>query len=353
MTFSSHSTRVFIALSAVTVITGLVAACGSEESTFPDGTNNTQFGNDSGSFNNDANISQEDLYKDDPLPSYCGPEAGGATLPPPVTGTAECPDDKNKPGCFCEKPGQQAACWTGLRKHRNLGICKDGVTTCQQKSENTYAWGPCEGQVLPDPNATKGAPACKCFSLGQWKIANLSPCTATYDPGDGSGVQYASVSTLISTGKCPQFTGPATKPTEEWSTDTLKVDCAGTFQLKYRIRAGNFDAPNAATDCVVGEVELPSAYYPTPNVEMPWPNLPAWIGADKACSKKWFDTPAGVSPGYGEMIVKGESVLCDKIDDGAGNEFVFNRIKYCPTSCNADPSTPECVACQQSGSGQF
>jgi hypothetical protein len=166
-------------------------------------------------------------------------------------------------------------------------------------------------------------------------------------------VQYASVSTLISTGKCPQFTGPATKPTEEWSTDTLKVDCAGTFKLKYRIRAGNFEAPNAATDCIVGEVELPEAYYPTPNVEMPWPNLPAWIGADKACSQKWASTAAGVSPGYGEMIVKGESVLCDKIDDGAGNEFVFNRIKYCPTSCNADPTTPECVACQQSGSGQF
>ena len=227
------------------------------------------------------------------------------------------------------------------------------MTTCQQKSENTYAWGPCEGQVLPDPNATKGAPACKCFSLGQWKIANLSPCTATYDPGDGSGVQYASVSTLISTGKCPQFTGPATKPTEEWSTDTLKVDCAGTFKLKYRIRAGSFEAPNAATDCIVGEVELPEAYYPTPNVEMTWPNLPAWLGGDKACSEKWAKTAAGVSPGYGEMIVKGESVLCDKIDDGAGNEFVFNRIKYCPTSCNADPSTPECVACQQSGSGQF
>ena len=198
MTFSSHSSRVAIALSAVTMITGVVAACGSEESTFPDPSTNTQFGNDSGTFNNDANSSQEDLYKNDPLPSYCGPEAGGATLPPPVTGTEECPDDKNKPGCFCEKPGTKAACWTGLRKHRNLGQCKDGVTTCQQKSENTYAWGPCEGQVLPDPNATEGAPACKCFSLGQWKIKNLTPCIAQFDP-DGTGGQpnqYTGVSTV-------------------------------------------------------------------------------------------------------------------------------------------------------------
>src|SRR5688500_15579920 len=195
MTFSSRSARIFVAMTAVTAITGLVVACGSEdESTFPDPNLNKQFGND-GSFNNDAPINQEDLYKDDPLPSYCGPEAGGATLPPPVTGTAECPDDKNKPGCFCDKPGQQAACWTGLRKHRNLGICKDGVTTCQQKSENTFAWGPCEGQVLPDANATEGAPACKCFSVGQWKIANLTPCTAQYTPGGGS-TQYASTSTI-------------------------------------------------------------------------------------------------------------------------------------------------------------
>lgn len=356
MTFSSRSTRLFIALTAVTTITGLVAACGSDESTFPDPKNNTQFGNDSGQFDPDAPISQEDLYKDDPLPSYCGPEAGGVSLPPPVTGTAECPDDKNKPGCFCDKPGTQAACWTGLRKHRNLGQCKDGVTTCQQKSENTFAWGPCEGQVLPDATATKGAPACKCFSLGQWKIANLSPCIAQFTPGGGS-TQYTAVSTVEeapNTYGCVNYTGPATKPTTDWSTDTLKVDCAGTFQLKYRIRQGNFDAPNAATDCVLGEVELPAAYYPTPNVEMTWPNLPAWIGNDAACAKKWDDiSKTGVSPGYGEMIVKGESVLCDKIDDGSGGDFIFNRIKYCPSTCNANPTAPECVACQTSGQGQF
>src|SRR5262249_32269118 len=157
-------------------------ACGSDDgSEFPDGSSSGQFNPDSGNFNPDAQGTQDDLYKNDPLPKYCGPEAGGATLPPPVTGTEECPDDKNKPGCFCSTPGQKAACWTGLRKQRNLGVCKDGQTTCQQKSENTYQWGPCEGEVLPTVGA-KGAAACQCFSLGQWKIKNLSPCTASYDP---------------------------------------------------------------------------------------------------------------------------------------------------------------------------
>jgi hypothetical protein len=352
MTFSSRN--VVVALAAFTGVAALVVACGSDdESKFKDGTlGNPQFGSDAG-FNSDAQIPQEDLYKNDPPPKWCGPEDGGVTQPPMPGGTEECPDDKNKPGCYCDPNKDQGPkpCWTGLRKNRNLGVCKDGVTTCQQKSENTWQWGPCEGQVLPDPNATKGASACKCFSQGQWKIANLSPCSAQYTPGGGS-TQYATVSTLLSTGKCPQFNGPATKPAEDWSTDTLKVDCAGTFTLKYRIRAGVFETPSA-NDCIVGEVELPPAFYPTPNVEMPWPNLPGWIGADSACAQKWATTPEGVSPGYGEMIVKGESVLCDKIDDGNGGDFVFNRIKYCPVSCNTNPNTPDCQACQQSGSGTF
>jgi hypothetical protein len=357
MTFSSRSSRsLCVVLGALTGVAALVVACGSEdESKFGDPANNTQFGNDGGSFNNDSSSPQEDLYKNDPPPSYCGPDAGNPAFPV-VTGTEECPDDKNKPGCFCDKPGQTAACWTGLRKNRNLGICKDGQTVCQQKSENTYAWGPCEGQVLPASGATKGAEACKCFSVGQWNIKNLTPCIAQYTPGGGA-TEYTAVSTVEkapNTYGCFDYTGPATKPAGDWSTDTLKVDCAGTFKLKYRIRQGNFDAPNAATDCILGEVELPEAYYPTPNVEMPWPNLPSWIGTDGACAKKWDDVSAtGVSPGYGEMIVKGESILCDKIDDGAGNDFIFNRIKYCPSTCQANPSTPECMACQTSGSGQF
>jgi hypothetical protein len=55
------------------------------------------------------------------------------------------------------------------------------------------------------------------------------------------------------------------------------------------------------------------------------------------------------------MTVVGESVLCDKVDDGAGNAFVFNRVKYCPSKCEggANPTDPECQNCQQGGSGQF
>ena len=55
------------------------------------------------------------------------------------------------------------------------------------------------------------------------------------------------------------------------------------------------------------------------------------------------------------MIVKGESVRCDAIDDGKGNDFVFNRIMYCPNKCSdsANQADPECVKCGQSGQGDF
>jgi len=363
MIFSSRN--LCIALSACASVASLVVACGSDsDSTFNDGNVNPQF-SDGGGFNNDAQGTQDDLYKNDPLPKYCGPEAGSASTPPPVTGTEDCPDDKNKPGCYCDPTKDQGPhpCWTGLRKNRSLGQCKDGTTTCQQKSENTWQWGACEGEVLPDPNATNGPAACRCFTQGQWKITNLSPCVAGYQPTAGDPFTYTGVSTvdcsmdtcasMATTGYgCMTQSGPTAKPSTNWSTDTLTVDCAGTFTLKYRIKVGDFNNPQPG-DCTLGEVELDPQYYPTPNVEMPWQVLKPWIGTDTACAKKWHDTPEGVSPGYGEMIVKGESVLCDEIDDGKGGDFVFNRIQYCPTSCNSNPSGAGCAACQASGQGTF
>jgi hypothetical protein len=203
--------------------------------------------------------------------------------------------------------------------------------------------------------STDADAACTCFETGQWSIANLSPCIATYTPGGGGQTEYAATSTIdkgAGTYGCPNFAGPATKPTTDWSSSTFKVDCAGTFTLRYRIRVGDFAAPNAMTDCVLGEVSLPATAYTTPNVAAAWPNLPAWINEDDVCVKKWSDRSAlgNVSPGYGEMIVVGD-MGCGVADAGA--EFVFNRIKYCPTECNANPGTAACMACAQSGLGVF
>lgn len=353
----SHAPRIVTVLGAslsVATLVALVVACGSEG-----GDDSGSSGASSGSFDTNTKLDGGDQYAYDPPAPWCGP--GGSAPPPPPGGTLECPDDKNKPGCWCDNVGEKAACWTGLRKHRGLGVCKDGVTECKRITETTRGWGPCEGEVLPQAGATRGAPACGCFSLGQWKLNNLSPCFHTFcsiDPGAGNPCPAANItgiyarSTLNSTGKCEPLAQTASPPLpvpgEIWSTDTLKVDCAGKFKLCYELKAGSYDNPQPA-DCSLTKVCV-EADYPTANVEQPFPDLAGWSSPDAACAKKWTETG-----GYGEMSVIGESVRCDKIDDGAGSSFVFNRVKYCPRKCEngANPTDPECQGCLQGGSGEF
>jgi hypothetical protein len=343
------------AIASIAVVVIGSPACGSEGSEFGD-PNAAEAGLEDGSFNPNTKPDGGDPFANDPPPQYCVLDGGQA--PPVVTGTADCPSDKNKPGCGCDVVDQTAACWTGLRANRHNGICKDGMTTCKPINENQKAWGPCEGQVLPLTGVTRGKDACKCFSIGQWKLKNLSPCFREYcnvDPGAGacppanvSG--YYAVSTFDDgTGaKCTdQGTAPpGPMPPGPWTTDTLTTDCAGRFTLCYELKAGDFANPQA-TDCSLTK-QCVTADYVKENVEQAFPDLPAWTSADQACAKKW-----NTVGGYGEMTVVGESVLCDKVDDGAGKAFVFNRVKYCPSKCRDNPALPECMNCQQGGSGEF
>lgn len=344
------SRNIILCVFACAGIAAIVMACGTDESKFKDpGPTQGTFGD--GGFGDAAGQTGPDLYKNDPLPKWCGPDGGGSA--PVIGGTEECPEDKNKPGCGCDKPGDTAACWTGLRRHRGLGICKDGVATCKVKNETLNVWGDCEGQVLPKPDG-KGGEACSCFSLGTWKIANTSPCLYC------QGGQCRSYSTVGDNGGGCDFNNPVadgTKPAGDWSTDTLKVDCAGEYDLCFRIRSGSYENPSS-NDCILGESCI-KANYLQPDVEQPLPNLPTWFGADKACATKWeVTTPEDKSPGYGEMIVKGQTVLCEAVDDGSGKEYVFHRVKYCPRICrpgypNYQPNHPECVDCQLKGKGDF
>lgn len=333
-------------------VAAFILACGASESTFPEGEEPPPQFPEAGF--PEGGPDPEDIYKNDPPPQWCGPDAGAP--PPPPGGTESCPDDKNLPGCGCRTIGEEAACWTGLRKHRNLGICKDGRTKCVARNETENVWGPCEGQVLPNPAATKGAEACSCFSEGEWNIANTAPCLRE------KGGSYWAHSTVLDDGKATYCTQdedvpPGTAPPGSWSTSTLKVDCAGTFNLCFRIRAGDYNNPKP-DDCTLGEV-CTVAEYTEANVVQTLPDLKTWAGKDPACAKKWeLDTPKDVSPGYGEMIVKGQTVRCDPIDDGSGNDYVFHRVQYCPRICRAsdpdyDPNHAACQACQLAGTGKF
>lgn len=336
---------------AVAAITAAIAAaCGSsgDESQFPgqnnaiDASNGLEF--DAG-FQNRTDAG--DIWANDPPPQWCGPDGGG-TPPTPPGGTPECPSDKNREGCPCDKIGQTAPCWPGYRVNRNLGICKDGTTTCKSVGEGLRAqWGACEGYVLPQSGAKKGKEACKCFSQGQWKIDNISPCFFTWN----NTTTYA-ISTIQSgnTAACPSVSSaPPPKPAQIWSKDTLDVDCAGHFRLCYELKVGKATAPTP-TDCSLVKV-CTEADYLVANQVQPFPDLDSWVGTDTACAAQAVATDNI----YGEMTVIGKSVLCDTVDDGAGNPYMFNRVQYCPLKCTqpANQGLPECQNCLINGSGTF
>lgn len=308
--------------------------------------NNSSGGNGSG--NSDGGITLDGpttdpdaFFANDPPPTTCD---GGPTSTPVIGGTPECPDDKNREGCPCFDPGKTAPCWPGFRKNRNRGICKDGVTTCVGIGETSGKWGKCEGYVLPKENATTSKDRCLCFSAGQWKLNNLSPCFVS----DGDGKVIGAVSTIETApgqAKCPTIDGPDLKaPAEPFATTTLKVDCAGHFKLCYTLRAGKADTASEA-DCIVAQI-CTEADYNSVDQAQPFPALPSWVTstpAQVACAQQFATTG-----GYGEMSVVGVSVECDQVP-----QQVFNRVNYCPIECNKNPTAPGCEKCMNGGSGSF
>jgi hypothetical protein len=292
-------------------------------------------GSSSGGFGDDSGgVSDAPLGPDpsDPQPMMCEPDGAVEQLDAAVYGSIDCPSDKNREGCTCPKAGVMAPCWTGKRADRGVGQCKDGVTTCIMNGETTLTWGPCMGEVLPDPSAEAGAAACKCFSTGQWAIANVEPCIFF----DGNNQATGAVSTYESgnTPTCPAML----MPNGDWSTDNIKVDCAGEFNLCYTIRAGDVKNPQP-TDCVVGKACV-QGWVPMANVVTPLPNLPGWLGGSASCAEQFATTG-----GYGEMSVYGFSDHCEKIGD-MSMPYVFEREPYCPLM-NPPPN------CQSGGSGNF
>lgn len=293
----------------------------------------------------DLRFDPDAYWAQDPPLMYCYLDGGVFQPPKTPGGTPECPDDKNREGCECPTEGMKAACWPGLRANRGLGICHDGTTTCQKIGETLLGWGPCMDYELPVPGATSGRQACKCFSQGQWKLDNLSPCF--YDDGKGGGAgSGGAASTILMNGapQCVQMQGsPLVPPNMPWSNDTITADCAGHFKLCYALKGG--DAMNAQpNDCTVIKVCTEMDYV---NVNQPqsFPPLPAWAASDPAavaCSKQFATTG-----GYGEMSVSGQTITCDKFDR------VFNRVNYCPLSCNQNPNDPKCKNCGNGGGGTF
>jgi len=313
---------------------GSASSSGSSGGSSSSGSSSGNLVGDGSMSNYDAMMLGEGDFGNDPPPPWCGmgpdPDDAG------VYGTVQCPSDKNREGCPCPKANEMAPCWTGLRADRGVGICKDGMTQCEPASEGPLEWGPCVGEVLPNPGADAGAQACKCFSTGQWAIKNVEPCLAE----NGSMQVTGAVSTYIDSSgtiQCP--TNPAMpQPGTTWSPDTVSTDCAGNFTLCYTIKAGSATNPQS-TDCVVGQA-CTMGYVPAPSMVTTLPDLPAWTGTNVACAQQFATTG-----GYGEMSVYGESVRCEMIGS-MGTPYVFGRNSYCPL---INPPS----GCVSGGSGNF
>jgi hypothetical protein len=284
------------------------------------------------------------FFINDPAPPMCG-ENGAMLDAQVIEGTADCPDDKNREGCACDKPGDQASCWPGKRVNRDHGICKDGMTKCISSGEFGAHWGPCQGYVLPIDGALQGAAACRCFSKGEWALNNLVPCV--YQDDKSSDVEVYSSSPSATGYECMPVTAmPEPAPAATWNSSTLTVDCAGQYKLCYTMKAGLIATPKAS-DCVLMQ-ECVDIWYAEPGKAVPLPDLPGWSASDLACSQRFVQLG-----GYGEMSVIGKSSECDAVDDGKGQPYVFKRTSYCPPSCAATPGRAECVGCSTGGSGQF
>lgn len=289
----------------------------------------------------------------DPPPMYCLPDGGHATGD--AGSDPYCPADRNLQGCNCPTPGMTAPCWTGPRSARGRGSCMDGTTTCT--GEEIPTWGPCVGEVDPDPAATRGPATCNCFSMGTWTIANLEPCFWT--DASGATVQGATSSVVSGTTvSCGTQTGtPFTPPGPTWSTDTLRVDCGGRFHICYRLRA--FSSPAAGmsmtvapTDCVMAEPCVDAVVPPsTTPMDVALPPLPGWAtttASATACAQAFV-----TNGGYAEMVVSGTSYECQDFAQGMSTGYVFNRVNYCPLACS-NPSPPaSCAMCTNGSSGNF
>lgn len=292
----------------------------------------------------DARPSADAFFINDPPPSICD-EDGGMSPAPDVGGTPDCPDDKNREGCPCEKVGEKAACWPGMRINRGHGVCRDGMTICQEGFEFGPRWGACEGYRLPIEGATSGAEACRCFSNGVWTLSNLVPCI--FQDADQQYYMYSSRQDGEGSYICdPVMSTPPAAPTTDWTTSTLSVDCGGHFELCYTIKAGSAEKPKAS-DCTVMRACV-ETFYPEAGKTQALPSLPGWSASDTRCSKSFVERG-----GYGEMTVEGRSLACDTVNDGKGKPFVFQRASYCPANCGEKPDNEECRSCSAGGSGNF
>lgn len=203
-----------------------------------------------------------------------------------------------------------------------------------------------------DSSLTDGATGCEatagdgsaCFQTGLWEIDNLEPCILSFTDDAGSTVNLAYASTPGTPPTCPiDFnTGTPVVPAS-WSTDTLTVDCAGSYFLCFTVQAGDPGNPQPS-DCVLAKVCTATAPYMMPGAPQTFPPLPGWqtTPAQSDCVEQFEQ-----SGGTGVMSVVGQSDECQLVARD------FQNFTYCPTSCGSAGAPPSCETCASGGGGSF
>jgi hypothetical protein len=185
---------------------------------------------------------------------------------------------------------------------------------------------------------TSGGSVCTtCFLHGDWQVDNLEPCFVT----EGDAGLAISSAVQGGTATCPtSFDAP---PTADWSTDSLTIDCSGTYTLCYAIKAG--DPKNQlATDCTIIE-DCTQPGQAVANMKAAFPDLPGWLsGSDAGGCIAQLEN----SGGYGAMSVRGTADGCGTV---ARDDFQY--VTYCPINCNGPNPSPNCATCQGGGGGPF
>lgn len=210
------------------------------------------------------------------------------------------------------------------------------MTTCNATATGDV-WGACDGEVLPTTGGSAKA-ACGCFTTGRWAIQNVQPCFITTTDANGNMV-FKAIATDLDV-QCPSsFSAPAF-----WSTDTLEVDCAGTFTLCYTLKAGDPKNPQPS-DCAFATSCTAPTHYVAPGVQQTLPDLPGWettTSAQATCAQQFSN-----GGGYGEMTVTGQSDECELVNR------TLQIVTYCPLSCAGPHPPAACTSCQPGGGGPF
>lgn len=192
-------------------------------------------------------------------------------------------------------------------------------------------------------SACAGQVCSTCFLHGVWQLDNLSPCIVSGIGADGGLVVSGAVSSMLSNHQVSCPASVTTRPAEPWSTDALRTDCPGSYVLCLTLKAGAPQSPSAS-DCTIAQTCAPGTYLTAGQLQT-WAPLPSWLAssdAQRTCAGQFSATG-----GYAELSVSGCASGCGSV------ARVFGRIRYCPLSCNANPSGPQCTGCQDPDGGSF